>query len=330
MKRVKIPSILISAPKSGSGKTTVTAAVMGALAKRRKRVRAYKSGPDYIDPMFHSRVIGAQSYNLDGFFCGGDTLKYLFDKHSRGADISIIEGVMGFYDGKTASSYALSQTLGAPVIMIVDCKGMSSSLGAIVKGFLTYKTPNNIAGFIFNRLSERFLDEAREICEELDTEFLGYLPFCKDAEIHSRHLGLLTADEISDLQYKTQILAENIEKCVNLDRIIELSDAGAFPEYRAPALSKNEENRAVISVAKDKAFCFLYRDNIELLEELGCEIRYFSPISDDKLPENTDGIISSADITDKTSSMQDMRDTYNSHTHTGNQGSPTSSPKESM
>lgn len=283
--------IMISGTHSGSGKTTATIALLQALKNRGLNISSFKCGPDYIDPMFHSRVIGAQSYNLDGFFCGGDTLKYLFDKHSRGADISIIEGVMGFYDGKTASSYALSQTFSAPVIMIVDCKGMSSSLGAIVKGFLTYKTPNNIAGFIFNRLSERFLDEAREICTELGTECLGYLPFCKDAEIHSRHLGLLTADEISDLQNKTQILAENIEKCVNIDRIIELSDAGAFPDYRAPVLPAIDKNRAVISVAKDKAFCFIYRDNIELLEELGCEIRYFSPISDDKLPENTDGII---------------------------------------
>ena len=283
--------IMLSGTHSGCGKTTATIAILQALINRGIKAASFKCGPDYIDPMFHSRVIGTESYNLDRFFCGDNTLKFLFEKHSHGSEISVIEGVMGFYDGGGASSHELSRALNAPVIMIVDCKGMSSSLGAIVKGFLTYKSPNNIAGFIFNRLSERLLPEAKEICTELGTECLGYLPFCKDAEIHSRHLGLLTADEISDLQDKTQILAENIEKSVNLDRIIELSDAGDFPEFSTPILPKIEKKQVVISVARDNAFCFLYHDNIELLEELGCEIRYFSPLSDEKLPENTDGII---------------------------------------
>lgn len=282
---------MLSGTHSGCGKTTATIAILQALINRGIKAASFKCGPDYIDPMFHSRVIGTESYNLDRFFCGDNTLKFLFEKHSHGSEISVIEGVMGFYDGGGASSHELSRALNAPVIMIVDCKGMSSSLGAIVKGFLTYKSPNNIAGFIFNRLSERLLPEAKEICAELGTECLGYLPFCKDALIHSRHLGLLTADEISDLQDKTQLLAKNAEKCVNLDRIIELSDAGDFPEFSTPILPEIEKKQVVISVARDNAFCFLYHDNIELLEELGCEIQYFSPLSDEKLPENTDGII---------------------------------------
>lgn len=282
---------MLCGTNSGCGKTTVTAAVLKALLNRGISAASFKCGPDYIDPMFHSRIIGAQSYNLDRFFCDDDTLKFLLEKHSRKADISVIEGVMGFYDGERASSYELSQALDTPAVIVVDCKGMGASVGAVIKGFLSYKTPNNIAGFIFNRLSERLIPEVRKICEELNTEFLGYLPYCKNAEIKSRHLGLLTADEIFDLQTKAQILAKAAEENVNLDRLIELSDAGDLGAFKAPALTKITKKPAVIAAAKDEAFCFTYRDNIELLEELGCEIRYFSPLSDKMLPENTSGII---------------------------------------
>ncbi|MCH5208670.1 MAG: cobyrinate a,c-diamide synthase [Oscillospiraceae bacterium] len=283
--------ITLCGTNSGCGKTTVTAAVLKALLNRGISAASFKCGPDYIDPMFHSRIIGAQSYNLDRFFCDDDTLKFLLEKHSRKADISVIEGVMGFYDGGWASSYELSQALDTPAVIVVDCKGMGASVGAVIKGFLSYRYPNNIAGFIFNRLSERLIPEVRTICEELNTEFFGYLPYCKNAEIKSRHLGLLTADEISDLQTKAQILAKAAEENVNLDRLIELSDAGDLGGYKAPALTKITKKPVVIAAAKDAAFCFTYRENIELLEELGCEIRYFSPLSDKMLPENTRGII---------------------------------------
>lgn len=283
--------IMLCGTNSGCGKTTVAAAVLKALLNRGIRAASFKCGPDYIDPMFHSRVIGAQSYNLDRFFCGDDTLKFLLEKHSRKADISVIEGVMGFYDGERASSYELSQSLGIPAVIVVDCKGMGTSVGAIIKGFLSYISLNNIVGFIFNRLSERLLPEIKKICEELHTEFLGYLPFCKNAEIKSRHLGLLTANEISDLHTKAQILAEAAEKNVNLDRLIELSNAGDFDGFKAISTTKITKKPVIIAAASDAAFCFTYRDNIELLEELGCEIRYFSPLSDKKLPENSRGII---------------------------------------
>lgn len=283
--------IMLCGTNSGCGKTTVTAAVLKALLNRGLRAASFKCGPDYIDPMFHSRIIGAQSYNLDRFFCDDDTLKFLLEKHSRKADVSVIEGVMGFYDGGRASSYELSQALDTPAVIVVDCKGMGASVGAVIKGFLSYRYPNNIAGFIFNRLSERLIPEVRKICEELNTEFLGNLPYCKNAEIKSRHLGLLTADEISDLQTKAQILAKAAEENVDLDRLIELSDAGDLGAFKAPAPAVITKKPVVIAAAKDEAFCFTYRDNIELLEELGCEIRYFSPLSDKKLPENTRGII---------------------------------------
>ena len=316
--------IMLSGTHSGCGKTTATIAVLQALINRGLKAASFKCVPDYIDPMFHSRVIGADSYNLDRFFCDDDTLKFLFEKHSRGADISVIEGVMGFYDGGKASSHELSQTLDAPVVMIVDCKGMGSSVGAVISGFLTYKSPNNIAGFIFNRLSEKLLPEVKKICAELHTEFLGYLPFCKNAEIHSRHLGLLTAGEISDLKEKTQILAETAEKCVDLNRLIELSEAGDFSEYRAPVLPIIAENPVVISVARDAAFCFIYRDNIELLEELGCKIRYFSPLSDKRLPENTHGIILcggypelyAVQLSENRSMLEDLREKISAGTPT--------------
>lgn len=291
--------IIIAGTHSGCGKTTVTCAVLQALVNRGLRVASFKCGPDYIDPMFHERVIGTAAYNLDGYFCGEDTLRYLYSSHSRAADVSVVEGVMGFYDGAVGgegSAYELARSLELPAVLVLDCKGAGESIGAVMRGFLSYKTPNTIRGFIFNRLSEKMVPRIREICAELGTEFLGYLPVVRDCVIESRHLGLITASEISDLREKLAVLADYAEKFVDIERISELADCaspeGAPPEGKAPDLPRLDLGKPpVIAVARDAAFCFIYRDNIELLERLGCEIRYFSPISDSALPEGTCGLI---------------------------------------
>ncbi len=286
--------IIIAGTHSGCGKTTVTLAVLQALVNRGLRAASFKCGPDYIDPMFHERVIGTAAYNLDGYFCGEDTLRYLYSTHSRDADISVVEGVMGFYDGAgggEGSAYELARSLGLPAVIVLDCRGAGESIGAVIRGFLSYKTPNTIRGFIFNRLSEKMVPRIREICAELGTEFLGYLPVVRDCVIESRHLGLITAPEIHDLREKLAVLADYAEKFIDIERLVKLADC-ASPEGKAPDLPDlNFGKPPVIAVARDAAFCFIYRDNTELLERLGCEMRYFSPISDSALPEGTCGLI---------------------------------------
>lgn len=282
--------IIIGGTHSGCGKTTVTCAVLQALCNRRMKVASFKCGPDYIDPMFHEKIIGTNAHNLDSFFCDDNTPKYLLNENSRNADISVIEGVMGFYDGVNGrgSAASVSEITDTKAIVVIDCKGQSQSIGAVMKGFLTYRK-NNIIGFIFNRLSEKLVPMAKELCEELNTHYLGFMPVNKNT-IESRHLGLVTADEISDIKEKMQSLSDLAEKYILLDKITELSESESL-DFTSPEIKKHSFKRPpVIAVARDKAFCFLYSDNIELLKKIGCEIRYFSPLSDEKIPE-ADGLI---------------------------------------
>lgn len=185
--------IIIGGTKSGCGKTTVTCAVLAALKRRGLGAAAFKCGPDYIDPMFHRKVIGVSSHNLDSFFFGRDTLLSLLDEYGSSADISVIEGVMGFYDGSCGSAYSLSEMTETPAAVVIDCKGMSDSIGAVMSGFLHYR-PNRIAGFIFDRLPERLVPLAQRLCDELETGYFGFLPQ-SGISIESRHLGLVTAGD---------------------------------------------------------------------------------------------------------------------------------------
>ncbi|MBP5605341.1 MAG: cobyrinate a,c-diamide synthase [Ruminiclostridium sp.] len=283
--------IIIAGTHSGCGKTTVTCAVLSALKARGLRVSAFKCGPDYIDPMFHREVIGVPSHNLDSFFCGDSTLRYLLDVNSAGSDIAVTEGVMVFYDGSggRGSAYSLSEVTETPAVIVLDCKGMSDSLGAVMKGFLTYRE-NRIAGFVFNRLPERLVQLAERLCGELGTTFFGYLPKT-EISVESRHLGLVTAEEISDIRYKLRQLGELAERHIGIDDLIESAECGELrcdpPVIPPPAARR----RPVIAIAKDKAFCFIYADNTDLLERMGCEIRFFSPLADRHVPEDADGLI---------------------------------------
>lgn len=283
--------IMFAGTNSGCGKTTVTCAVLQALVERGHKVSSFKSGPDYIDPMFHSKIIGTKSRNLDGCFCDSNTLRYLLKKNAL--DISVMEGVMGFYDGvgEKASSHCLSLDTETPVIVVIDCKGMSLSIGAVMKGFLEFRRPNNIAGFIFNRLPASLEDKARELCQSLNTGFFGFLPYNKECVMESRHLGLVTAGEISDLKQKMHKLAETAEKTLLIDEIIRISESAPELSCHAPEVKKITEIPIRICAAYDEAFCFYYEDNFTLLEELGCEIVRFSPLSDSALPDDICGLI---------------------------------------
>jgi cobyrinic acid a,c-diamide synthase len=284
--------IMIAGTHSGCGKTTVTCAILAALKARNMNVAAFKCGPDYIDPMFHRKAIEVPSYNLDSLFCDDETLKYLMYENSKNADISVVEGVMGFYDGVDGrgSAHSVSMITETPVVVVIDCKGASESIGAVMKGFLEYKQPNMIKGFIFDRLPERLVPRIKAICEELKTSFYGYMP-TNSFTFESRRLGLVTADEVRGIKEKLSELRQLAEKNILLDEIIMATDV-PYPQFAEPKLHiAKHRNAPIIAVAKDEAFCFIYSDNIALLEKLGCKIEYFSPLRDKKLPANCCGLL---------------------------------------
>ena len=283
--------IMIAGTNSGCGKTTVVCAVLQALVNRGLRAASFKCGPDYIDPMFHEKIIGAESHNLDGYFCDRKMLRRLITDNSAEADISVVEGVMGFYDGIAgrASSHALSLDIDCPAVIVIDCKGMSASIGAVMHGFLNFRKPNRIAGFIFNRLPAQLVPEVRAMCDELHTGFFGYFPASPESALESRRLGLVTPDGVEDLKRKTQLLAEKAEQSIDIDGLIAASEMPPLDDLAK--LPPRRERRVKIAAAKDSAFSFLYRDNMRLLERLGAEIQYFSPLDDTEIPRGAAGLI---------------------------------------
>lgn len=286
------PRLLIAGTGSGCGKTTTVCAILQALKNRGYDVASFKCGPDYIDPMFHSEIIGAQSTNIDLFFSDEAQTRSLFLKHA--ADLNIIEGVMGFYDGMSmdsekASSHHVAHVLDAPAILVVNGRGMALSAAAVVKGYMELRKPSGIAGVIFNNISAMTYPHMKDAVErECGVKVYGCLPNCPECALESRHLGLVTAQEVDDLRNKMQILAAQAEKSINLDGLIELMQAQNPIE--AEVFAQRHIGNVRISVAKDKTFCFYYRDNLEMLEEMGAELIPFSPISDKKLPD-CDGLI---------------------------------------
>ncbi len=290
------PRVMISATSSNVGKTTVSCGIMRALSRRGKRVRAFKSGPDYIDPMFHTRVIGVPSRNLD-LFMGGDALAaHLVCEGSGDFDVTVIEGAMGFYDGisvgSDASAWALSVATDTPVVLVVDARGKARSIAAEVKGFLSLEKNSNIAGVIINRVSPMLYPRLAEVVEgECGVRVFGYLPKMESVLLESRHLGLVTADEISDLQERLDRIADQVERSVDLDALLVLADGAPaieddFPDVERVCALPGPR----IAVARDEAFSFYYADSLHLLEELGAELAFFSPIHDHCLPEGASGL----------------------------------------
>ena len=296
---MKIPRILLAAGSSGSGKTLITCGLLEALVERGLKTASFKCGPDYIDPMFHSRVIGTKSRNLDTFFTGSEVTKYLLTRNARDCEIAVMEGVMGFYDGvagttTTASAYDLAKVTDTPVILIVNSRGMSVSLAAYVKGFLEYKKDSHIKGVIFNQMSPMLYPRMKKLLEEeLGVAVLGYVPKVEHCVIESRHLGLVLPDEIPELKDRLHKLAGVLEETLDIDRILEL--AGEAPDLldaKPESVTDFRLSEPVrIGVAEDEAFCFFYADNFRLLGEMGAEIVPFSPMEDKQLPDDLDGLL---------------------------------------
>ena len=284
---------LLAAPRSGSGKTTMTCALLMALKRRGCAPCAFKSGPDYIDPMFHRAVLGVESCNLDLFFSAPEMVRTLYAKGTAGHGAAVCEGAMGFYDGlggvsDRASAWHLADTLDLPVLLVVEPKGQSLTLAAELNGLKNFRTPSHIAGILLNNCTARMHALLAPMLEkETGLPVLGFLPKLPEAVIGSRHLGLYTAAEVENLQQKLALLADAAEEHIDWPRLLALceKEPPALPE-KAPQPSA----RVRIAVAQDEAFCFTYAETLEDFRDAGAEVVFFSPLRDTALPENIGGL----------------------------------------
>ncbi len=284
---------LLAAPRSGSGKTTMTCALLMALKRRDCAPCAFKSGPDYIDPMFHRAVLGVESRSLDLFFSEPEMVRALYAKGAAGHGAAVCEGAMGFYDGlggvsDRASAWHLADTLGLPVLLVVEPKGQSLTLAAELNGLVNFRTPSHIAGILLNNCTARMHALLAPMLEkETGLPVLGFLPKLPEAVIGSRHLGLYTAAEVENLQQKLALLADAAEEHIDWPRLL------ALCEKEPPALPVQPEMppaRVRIAVAQDEAFCFTYAETLEAFRDAGAEVVFFSPLRDTALPENIGGL----------------------------------------
>ncbi len=288
-----IPRIMISAPRSGCGKTTIVCALLKAFQNRGLSPAAFKCGPDYIDPLFHENVLQIPSRNLDIFLLGrGKTginrMTYLLAENSRKSGISVIEGAMGYYDGigttSENSAYDIASATETPVILVADGRGAGLSAAAQLKSFASFRRESRIAGFIMNGVKPGVYAYFKKAWEqESGLRSFGYFPYLPDVFLPKRHLGLVTAGEIHNLQEIMDKLAVQAETSLDLDGIISLSCAAPSVSYDAPEIIPAGKVR--IAVAKDSAFCFYYADSLQLLERLGAQLVYFSPLHDQELPD---------------------------------------------
>lgn len=282
---------------SGVGKTTFTIGIMRALMKRGLTVQGFKCGPDYIDPTYHTAVTKRPSRNIDSFMMAHDVIRSIVARASQGADVAMIEGVMGFYDGKSplsneGSTAHISEITKSPVILIVNAASMARSVAAIVQGFQQLEDNTNIVGVIANQLGSKNHYEIVKtaIEKECSIPVIGYL--LKDAvpSIPSRHLGLVPAIERGDLDAYFDHLATAIEETVNIEQLLEITKAPSI-EVTSSIFDVQQERQEVhIAVAKDAAFNFYYEENLELLRAYGATLHFFSPLHNEEVPEKAQGL----------------------------------------
>ena len=299
---MKLNRIMVAAPGSGSGKTTITCSLLMVLKNRGEQVVSYKCGPDYIDPMFHKQVIGIPSKNLDTFFTDEDATKELFLKNRTEKDFVVMEGVMGLFDGlggirEEGSSYHLAKVTETPIVLVINAKGMGRTLIPMIAGFLKYDKEKLIKGVILNKMSKYYYEIIKPLIEEeLRIRVLGYFPDEKDINLESRHLGLVMPNELEDIQKRLQVMSKRFEKTVDVEEIEHIAEQAkelllAQKPLNINGCSDKECGRPVIAVAKDEAFCFYYEDNLLMLQEKGAKITYFSPLHDAKLPDCCDALL---------------------------------------
>ena len=294
-------ALLVAGTNSGCGKSTVTLGLMAALVKDGKSVQPFKAGPDFIDPGLHALVTGKISRNLDIWMCGEDYVGESLRRHSSTAQASVIEGVMGYFDGGDRSTAALAKAIDAKVVLVVDAYGMAESAGAIVEGFKHYSSGSGapVDAVIFNRVgTERHFKRLKDAVSHIDIEVLGHLPRETAFAIPERHLGLMVAEENPLSKESIEKLAATVVKHIDMDRVSELAGGGHGPLFNKKDTVSFKKNNTVsiekgdikIAFARDRAFTFYYEDNLDALRKYGAEIVPFSPLDDDELPKGVDGV----------------------------------------
>lgn len=305
---------LITAGSSGSGKTSVVVGLLSLLQRKGYNVGSFKCGPDYIDPMFHRAVMGVESHNLDLFLASADRVKEFYQRYSAGKTAVICEGAMGYFDGlggitDEASAWKVADTLDLPVIAVIDAKGASLSIAAQILGLKALRQPHHIVGVILNKCSKMLYQRLKPVLEaETGVKLLGFLPYVEGAEFSSRHLGLYTAGEISDINQRIEKIADALEDSLDFEAFEELCKRNVKAgdgveqlelEDRKTCASEGEDcaldgrktcAKARIAVAFDDAFCFLYEETLDTLEEQGAELVFFSPLHDEGLPKGVSGL----------------------------------------
>ncbi|ENM5738128.1 cobyrinate a,c-diamide synthase [Vibrio mimicus] len=287
-------ALLIAGTNSGSGKTTFTLGLLRALCRRELKVQPFKVGPDYIDTAWHSKVAKVPSHNLDSFMLDEQTVNALFHQQTQDADIAVIEGVMGLFDGYGTDPYYCSsagtaKALSSPVILVVDGKAMSTSAAAIVMGFQQFGKEIDIAGVVFNNVNS---DKHYQLLKQAVGTYchipaFGRLPKLPTIELPSRHLGLMTAQESQDMDFQWDELADAIEQYVDVDGLLSVA-CSELRQSASPTIYQAMEGKGkglTVAVAMDKAFNFYYQANLDLLTSSGADIRFFSPLTDQQLPE---------------------------------------------
>ncbi|MCH6264442.1 cobyrinate a,c-diamide synthase [Neobacillus citreus] len=295
---MSINRIVVAGTGSGVGKTTLTIGLMAALIKRGLTVQGFKCGPDYIDPSYHTAVTNRVSRNLDSWMLTHDRVLDIFTHGSRDADISIIEGVMGFFDGKSpetneGSTAEISILTKSPVLLVVNCESMARSAAAIVKGFQMFAEGPNIAAVIANKVGSEghFQLVKKAIEQECHVPVIGYLKRELDIEIPERHLGLIPSIERGELAPFFDQLGDLVLETIDMDMLLELAVAEPLPVSEKSSMFEQKKEKIMkMAVAKDAAFNFYYPENLELLEANGVEIVYFSPLANEEIPKDVDGL----------------------------------------
>ncbi len=301
---IHILSIILAGDRSGTGKTTLTLALLAALKERGDRTQSFKVGPDYIDPMFHTAITGRPSYNLDPVLTSEAYVQQSFDIHRSGADQAVVEGVMGLFDGATgtndtASTAHIARLLGLPVVLAVDCGRMARSLAALVQGYRHFDRRVSVAGVVLNRVgSDRHLQLLSEALAAVDMPILGVFRREKDIQLPSRHLGLVPTGEVDGFKQIAARLAEIGERCfdweqlqpllnVKTERTVSAHASHAHTSIADSAVVKPQKVR--MAIAYDAAFNFYYPDNFEALESQGADLIFWSPLAG-KPPPKADGL----------------------------------------
>jgi cobyrinic acid a,c-diamide synthase len=295
----RIPRLVIAGTHSGAGKTTVATAIMAALTRRGMRVQPFKVGPDFIDPTFHKAATGRISRNLDGWMLSRESNLRGFARACRDADVAVVEGVMGLFDGRDGTSDAgstaeLAKWLNAPVVLVMDASAMARSAAAVVHGFESFDPKLDLAGVLFNRVSGKghFEFLRTSVAAACKATPLGFLSRNDDISFPERHLGLVLADEVLTSD-RLIALADWMEATVDLDRLLEIASRAPVVSAEVPDAPRQFaalEHQPRIGIARDRAFCFYYQDNLDLLKDCGAELVEFSPIADVALPDRLDGM----------------------------------------